>query len=431
VIDDTGDKWSFDMLNWSKAIATSSLVRLSVAATGAFLIVLPAAEQSAWAQGGGGGGGGRGGGRGEGGPGGMFMVPAISGQQIDRFEKMLKLTPEQMEAAKSLHEGYQDQARQIQEKLREKMEAIREEFQSSQDPSVWDGMQKHADESREARKTLDATFMSDMKLLLTPEQAAEWPSAERAVRRDQGLRRGFVSGERVDLIRLVENAKLSDEVMKTVKPALDEYEAEIDREVAKRDEGMITRMKDMAEIRRSGDMEKMQDVIEKGREASVRVRNVNRKYARQITDLLPEDQRAVFAEAFRNESFPEVYREMQGQKSFAAAMKFADLDEAQKESLQTLRGNYERELASLNKQLEQAIEEAEMTFNMAQGWGGRDRGPAGDLRRERRDLEQSTMENMKKLLKPEQVERLPKGEEQQDRWGGPGRGGQRNRPREN
>jgi hypothetical protein len=41
------------------------------------------------------------------------------------------------------------------------------------------------------------------------------------------------------------------------------------------------------------------------------------------------------------------------------------------------------------------------------------------------------MENMKKLLKPEQVERLPKGEEQQDRWGGPGRGGQRNRPREN
>lgn len=417
------------MLNWSKALATSSLVRLSVAAAGAFLLISPAAEQSAWAQGGGGGG--RGGMRGEGGPGGMFMTPAISGQQIQQFEKMLKLTPEQLEAAKSLHEGYQDQARQIQEKLREKMEAIREEFQNSQDPSVWDGMQKHADEAREARKTLDATFMGDVKLILTPEQAAQWPSAERAVRRDQGLRRGFVSGERVDLFRLVENAKFSDEVMAAVKPALDEYEAEIDREVTKRDEAMASRMKEMAEIRRSGDMEKMQGVIEKGREASVRVRDVNRKYARQITDLLPEDQKAAFSEAFRKESFPEVYRETQGQKSFAAAMKFADIEEAQKSSLETLKGNYERELASLNKQLEAAIEESEMTFNMAQGWGGRDRGPVGDLRRERRDLEQSTMENLKKLLKPEQVERLPKEEEAQDRWGGPGRGGQRMRSREN
>ncbi len=369
----------------------------------------------------GGGGGGRGGGMGRG-MGGMMMAPAISGQQIDRMEKVLKMTPDQATAARALHEGYNDQARQIQEKMRETMEKIRQEFQDTQDPSVWDGMQKQMEESRDARKKLDEGFMGDLKALLNPDQTEKWPSVERGVRRDQGLRRGFISGERVDLIQLIDRSEMPEEELAKIKAAMEEYEVEIDREIVKRDEGMLTRMKEMAEIRASGDMEKMQDVIEKGREASVRVRDVNRKYARQIGDLLAEEQKASFELAFRKESFPDVYRETQSQRALGASEKFADLTEDQKASIATLKGNFEKELTGLNTELTAAIEEGEMTFNIAQGFGGRDRGPAGDLRRERRDLDTSTLEALKKILTPEQIERLPKREEND--FGG-GRGGDR------
>jgi len=190
-----------------------SLVTVSAIAA----ITAPIFTLEAFAQNGGGGRGGNGGGRGNdgggrgndgggrrmgGGMSNMMMPPSISNQIVERMEKSLALTPDQAVAAKELHDGYNDQARAIQEKLREQMESIRQEFQDTQDPTVWEKAQKNADEARAARKALDETFMSDYKLLLTPEQTNQWPSVERGMRRDQGLRRGFISGERVDVRRV-------------------------------------------------------------------------------------------------------------------------------------------------------------------------------------------------------------------------------------
>jgi len=193
---------------------------------------------------------------------------------------------------------------------------------------------------------------------------------------------------------------------------------------------METRMKEMAEIRASGDFEKMQEVIERGREASVRVRDVNRKYARQVAGMLPEDLKAKFDDAFKRESFPDVYRESLTQRSVDAALGFADITEDQKNSITTIKSNLERDLKSLNDELAAAIEEGEMTFNIGQGFGNRDRGPSGDLRREKRDLENTSMEALKKVLTPEQIERMPKREEG-DRGGdrGNNRGGDRGNAR--
>lgn len=129
-----------------------SLVTVSALAA----ITAPIFNIEAFAQnGGGGGGGGRGGegGGGRGGEGGgrrmgggmsgMMMPPSISNQIVERMEKSLSLTPDQAVAAKELHDGYADQARAIQEKLREQMESIRQEFQDTQDPTVWEKAQKN------------------------------------------------------------------------------------------------------------------------------------------------------------------------------------------------------------------------------------------------------------------------------------------------
>jgi hypothetical protein len=274
---------------------------------------------------------------------------------------------------------------------------------------VWEGLQDSMKASRDARKKIEETFASDMKLILTPEQVERWPAVERAQRRDQTLRRGFLSGERVDLFVLVEEAKLPEEAAAAVKPVLDQYDVDMDRELAKRNDTYENSFEKMGELRREGDMEGLQELIKEGREAGARVRDLNRRFARQLTDLLPEDQKPVFEMAFKRASFPEVYRPTQASRAITAAIGFDDITDAQKEQLNALNARYSRDLEGVNEKLAKGIEEGEMNFDMG-NFMNRDReeGPLADLRRERRDVDRTAMDEVRKILTAEQQERLPK-----------------------
>ena len=195
---------------------------------------------------------------------------------------------------------------------------------------------------------------------------------------------------------------------------------ELARELAKRDELYEASMSKMMQMRQSGEMEAMKETIEKGRDAAVKIRDLNRKYARQIIDQLPDDAKLGFEKQFREASFPDVYRRGYAGRSIDAATAFADLDQTQKDGITALKESYERQVSGINEKLTKAVEETEQTFDVSQMFGGRgDReDPAGDLRREKRELDQATIESLQKLLKEEQIEKLPKREE---RGGGGGR----------
>jgi hypothetical protein len=204
---------------------------------------------------------------------------------------------------------------------------------------------------------------------------------------------------------------------------LERYEEELDRELINRERVQESLMGRMGEMRMGGDMGAMQRMMEEGREASVRVRDVNRRYARQVQEALPENKQFEFARAVKTASFPDIYRETHAERSIAAAAGFADLDATQREGLESIRTNYTREVSVLNDRLAAAQEELEMNFNIQRMMqGGRDLGPVGELRRQKRELDQNTVENLQKLLRPEQVSRLPQREENRD-WRGGGGGG--------
>jgi hypothetical protein len=245
-----------------------------------------------------------------------------------------------------------------------------------------------------------------------------------------------MSGERVDLVAMVDEpdiktalgdsrAKLADSLVS--------YEEEMDRAIKNRDEVRAEVAEGFQEARQSGDPEKMNEIIEKGREASARVRDVNRKYARLMMETLEGDAKVAFEKRFKEQSFPEVYRPTRAARAIDGAMGLNDLTPEQKTQVEELKASYARAMEPLNEKLAKATQENEETMTaegmMRMFGGGPQEGPLADARRERRDQMNDTVEKLRKILTPEQVERLPSGNDEGGPGGGGGDGERPRRPR--
>jgi Spy/CpxP family protein refolding chaperone len=351
------------------------------------------------------------------------MTAPVTTRQVEKYAEVLGLTDEQKATIKMLHEGYAEQARTTTEKGRETMRTLGQEMRESEDrEGLMTKMQVAVRETRDARRKQDETFAQDVQAVLTPEQAQKWPTVERMQRRESSMRRGFISGERVDLVNLVEETKVDVEV---VRPILEQYEVELDRELIRRNDWQEKQFSRMGELRQEGDFEAIQKLIEEGRELTVKVRDVNRKYARQIENALTDEQRGAFAAGFKRASFPDVYRPAQVSEQIEVAAKLRDLTPEQKERVEALRASHDKAVASINDKLAAAIEAQEMSFNIGNMMQGRGRGEeseAGQLRREKRELNRTTAEALRKVLTAQQAEKLPRPEEEERRGGDRRRG---------
>jgi len=361
------------------------------------------------------------------------MMPQISNRQVDHYAKILNLTPDQKDASKALLEGYAQQAAVAGKIMRDAGDKAREQFRESQDPAVFDKVQASMKRFREERTKLDEGFMNDLKAVVTPDQVAKWPEVERATRRDTTLRNGRMSGERVDLLDLTDKQQLPDDVKAQIAPFLSQYEEDLDRELIKRNEVYQNSIDKMMDLRRAGNMDGMQDIIERGREAGIRIRELNRKYARQIMDTLPDEKRASFEREFKKESYPEVYRQSYSDKVAVAATAMPDLSTEQKELIVAMTKKYQTEIEPVNTKYAAAVEENENKFNLmemaARGW--QQEGPLQDIRRQRRDMDKKLLDGIKNVLSEEQRTRLPEDDNRDRQRGGQGagdgggRGGQR------
>jgi hypothetical protein len=387
-------------------------------------------NQRGGGQGGDQGGGRRFGGGGPGGGGGMmgaFNSPTMNSRELTKYSEILALDGDQKEAAKALLDGYEQSFNTKREEMREKIQQAREEARNNGGGGGGGGgfaaFREIGQKWQADREKLDKDFMNDLKGLLTPEQEkANWARFERVHRRDHSMDRGLMSGERMDVVKLVEDAKLDPDTKAKVDPILARYEEDLDRELQNRDQVQKETFAKMADA--MGDQDAMQKLIQTGREAAVRVRDVNRKYAREVQAELPEDKAFEFAKAVKQASFPNVYNETFGQRSITSALGFRDLTDEQKQTITTIRDAYTRDLAGLNDKIAAAQEQMEMNFNAGQMMGGGrgDQGELGDLRREKRDLDRATLDKLEAALTEDQKARLPQPEARGQ--GGPGgRGG--------
>lgn len=379
-------------------------------------------------RGAGGGGGPRFGG-GMGGPmGGMFgrnmFEPAVTSRSLETYSKMLGLDSDQQTAAKALLEGYQQSFADLADKARDTMASMREEMRNAfaeggPDPELFRKMGDEFTKFRKSGTELEQGFFNDLKAVLTPEQTQKWTSVERLHRRETSLGRGLLAGERVDLFKLVDDAKLTPEARKSLDQILSDYEAELDREIVARNAAYDAAQGRIREFFQDPSNPDAMKAFEDGRTASLRLREVNRKYARQIEGLLPEESRAAFAASFRRESYPEIHRPTYASRALDAAAAMADLDEAQKASISSIRESYTRDLNAVNREMEEARDKRETSGKledlMPRRWGGGGRDDGDPLRERRMSLQDAVIEKLRSVLTPDQFAALP---ERRGEWGG-------------
>ncbi len=363
------------------------------------------------------------------GPGGGGREPPVNSKQVARYADLLGFDADQKEAATALLEGMQAEWDAGAKKMRDEMESIREEFQESKDTSIWtDRMPAIMRKQRDARAKMEQTFVSDFKSLLSEDQQGQWGNVERTYRRDTTIPRGRLSGESVDLVRLAEELPLSDPAK--AKSTLDQYEADLDRALVERNEIVDEAQQRVgdgpAAMERAMQDEAFVKLREKAREARLKVRETNQRYARQLASALPADEAAKFSEEFTRRSFPDVFRKTLTADSLAAAADFEDLTAEQKQQIATMRGSYAQEVERANKALMDATEKYEATSEgyasalgggmrfRTFGAGGQEEGranPVDEARSAKRDMEKKALDNLKGILSDSQRERLPKRRE--------------------
>ncbi|MGE3110004.1 MAG: hypothetical protein AB7G11_06210 [Phycisphaerales bacterium] len=350
--------------------------------------------------------------------------PAMSTGDLKRHAKVLRLTEAQTEAAKSLVASYTAEFEQASKERRDKMREINEEFQDSRDFSVMEQMGPVEEKFQKRADELEKTLLSDLRSILTPEQDSTWPKFERTRRREKSIGKGSLSGESVDLVRIVEDLELNDSARKPLTDTIELYEVDLDRALDARNKVMESQSDMFPKPGAGGsfaiDMDAIQEASKKVREAGTKVREVNQRYARTLEGLLSEDVRPKFQLAVKRQSFPQVYRESRTEAAFNAALKFDDLDAKQREAITAAREQFVRENDVACDKLAQAIvEDEESGSNM--GFGGmmisfgedNKDTPISQARKAKRELEKKSLDGLKSLLTEKQIEKLPKREERE------------------
>jgi Spy/CpxP family protein refolding chaperone len=356
-----------------------------------------------------------------GGPGGRamefmreFQSPVLTTEQIKSYGEMLGLSAEQREAAKALVEGAQSELRAQQDAMQEEFRRMREGGPAGPGGGGpggrMEGIRERMDKLRADRSKIDATLMADLKSLLTPEQEAKWPAVERAKRREVVSRRGMISGERVDLVELTRRAAWPEEVKAKVAPQVEQYELDLDRLLVQREGANEDGLRGIRDKMREGDMEGAQRLMNEGRQASQRIRDLNLRAARELAGVLPEDQRAAFELEVKKATYPRVYRVRPLERQLEAAAGLQGLNETQVGEIKQLKERFGRDLGTVREKMESATLELENNATieafMDREWD--ERGAMSDLQSQRGTLERTVEDQLKKILGPELMEQLPK-----------------------
>jgi len=360
---------------------------------------------------------------------GGFGAERVTSGEVTQFGQILNLDKTQKSALDDLFKAYDAGYEEASKAYQDKIEKIRQDFQDSQDPSVWQKDMPEATEKFQKKATdLEKSFLGDLKDLLTGDQQTRWASLERAHRRNQSLGGGAsipgfgLAGEGVDLIKLVDELKLAKK-SEPLTQSLDRYESEMDQAIVERD----AKRKELGEQMQNGakqaggggmpDFGKIQEMLKEMRKSGIKVRDVNERYSSLLSAALPDDKREKFDDSYRKAKFPQIYKEPYPIKALNAAKGFKDLDDTQKSGVAELTAKYTREVDGLNDKWAKAQADAEKDgggddpmggwMKMMNGDQGGDESDLAKARKARRDLDRDTMDKLKALLNEDQQTRLP------------------------
>ncbi len=350
--------------------------------------------------------------------------PEFSARDLKVMIGVLDLKPEEQEALSALYTAYADTLRAEGAAVREAVSEALERAEIMNDAGLMApgsaAMEKWSARSEEIK----ASFLADLKSLLTREQESRWPILERELRRIKRVGSGQVTGESVDLVRLVEGALEGSAVPAAVAELLARYRDELDRALIARDM-YLDAVKSDYRAALKDDPARGLTLWKEARHRRVAVRDCNERFARQIAPELPPEHRASFEERVFELSFPMLAKDTRTDTYLKDAAALTSLTPEQTSELSAVanrhrsqRTAWQREAAAAWRLYEDAAMPSDLAGALGESAGDENRNqyngawldeshPLTAARRARYGLDRTTRAGIDRILTPRQREEVP------------------------
>ncbi len=348
---------------------------------------------------------------------GEVSTPGVTRPHVDRAIALFQPTDEQLELIEIAYDLYLDRVRDTADTMREVQRAAFDEYRDTGNPEIWRDLIPVVDRYEARRDELDADFLEEVRLVLDDAQRERWSRFQRDRRRMIGLTDGgLVSGDSVDLVDVVERTRLSEDARAAALPVLDRYIAEMDRlmiEIAEArdelDKQALDAFADFDFSAQEPDFTAFNELLNGATQLSAQIRDVNQRYASLLARTIGGEEGDRIERAYLSAAYPAVFRTSSAERTLDAALSFDDLTDEQRESIETLRDRYFREVERSNEAWVDAIQEAESGGTIEDLFAGVGFGDEAErqARRDRRDLDRRYADTVRNLLNDEQSARLP------------------------
>ncbi len=332
---------------------------------------------------------------------------AFSRETVERMCEALGLDEMQREVAMEMFRDLASRRQELGDRLRQDIASAKEDVQDGDFSVMITRMKEMTDSYQESIEALEATYLADVQVMLTADQADAWPAAERIHRRAKHLKSLTRSEARVDLDELVREFFAEGASREAIIDAVERWAVHVDGLLVER----ARKAEDIGGADAGGAVfifEDGDDPYEPLRAIDGRIAQASRQAVRTLAGILEDD--AIEA-AFHRRAFARVFKQTDGERRLEAALALETLSQEQREQLDAAADQWMRDAGPARERWVAAEREREEDNRLPPGVmifvDGQEPSDSEKARDAVKDLDERLEARIASILSAEQLAELP------------------------
>lgn len=340
---------------------------------------------------------------------------ALSRDRVERIGEVLELDELQREVAMELFKEVADKRQALGDAMRQSIESARELADEGDFSEMFTRIKEVTGSYQDSVDALESTFLQDVRAMLTGDQEALWPKAERLHRRGQHMGSLTRSQARVDLDELVRAQFESVYARQDVAEVLDRWAVQVDGLLVERarkaeDIGGGAGFQGGIVMIGGGD-----DPYEDLRAIDARIVSASEQAVRNLSGAIEDNS---IEQEWIRKSFARVYRQTDGERRLEAANALESLTTEQKEQLDAVTEQHGRDVGTARDRWVAAEKEREKENTLPPGVmvmiDGQEPTPSDEARKAVKELDERLEAKLAAILSEDQLAELPAASESFD-----------------
>lgn len=278
------------------------------------------------------------------------------------MEKLLK-TIQEHQSDPDFRDNLPEYKRQLQERMNQHNDMITsivpERLSREEILSIGESMIARLDPWFEEQDRFRDDFFEGLRSVLNDEQIVRLPSFERSRRRERYLSQGLLSGESVDVWKILRKLSLDPETSRRLQPMMTGFEMRLDEALLIRNDIMDRGVPELFRALHSDDVSRCVGLFDQELESRQNVRAFIDDIARQIAAQLPAGKSDIFYNDVLREGYPRLYKPTRTHRLLDRAANLRNLDAETSTSVQQLRALYLIELKDVTDELYLLLQQVE------------------------------------------------------------------------